>query len=193
MPGHQLGALAEGAVADDGIERVVVHVKHRGKVHVDADASALACHLATIFIEQLVIVDGPQYQVTLEVGYLLEAHAQSPLTVDGDHQGHCRQRLGQVGDLGLLGDGAVLIDESAHQVPGDEATHQFARGIVAPGSDSRDNELADACVGRERIEHAVHPLVHRHLVHVVEQVGHPDCARTAGRSTQREHCCHCHQ
>ena len=66
MACHQLGALAEGAVADDGIQRVVVHIEHRRKIHVDAHAAALARHLTTILIEQHVVIQSTQDEVALE-------------------------------------------------------------------------------------------------------------------------------
>ena len=86
MACHQFGTLAEGTVADDGVQRIIIHVKHWSKVHLDAHAAALACHLTTVFIEQNVIVDGSQDEVAREVGHLLEPHSQSPFSVDGNHQ-----------------------------------------------------------------------------------------------------------
>ena len=170
MPCHQLGALTEGAVADDGIQRVIVHIENRSEVHLDTHAAALACDLTSVLIEQHVVVHRAQDEVALEVGHLLEPHAQSPLAVDSDHQRDCSQRLGQVGYLDLFGDGAVLVDESANQVLGHKTAHQFTRDVVAAGSNCGDNELADACFGRQGIVHAVHPVVHRHLVHIVKHV-----------------------
>ena len=87
MTCHQLGTLTEGASADNGILGIVVHVEYRGKIHLDAHAAALACHLAAVLIQQHVVVDSPQDEVALEVGYFFQAHSQAPFAVDGNHQG----------------------------------------------------------------------------------------------------------
>ena len=191
MPCHQLRALAEGAVSDDGIQRVVVHVKHRGKIHLNAHAAALTGHFATVLIKQHIVVQSPQDEVALEIGHFLQSHAQAPLAVDGDHQRHCGQRLRQVGHGGLIGDGAVLIDEAAHHILGNQATHQLAGRIVVRRRHGSDDELSDARLGRHGVKDAVHPSIHRYLVHLIEQVGQT-CGFTAC-GTHREHHSHCSQ
>ena len=130
MPRYQLGILTEGAITDNGVLGIIVYIENGSKIHLDAHAAALASHLAPIFIEQHVVVQSAQDEVTLEVGHFLEAHSQTPLAVDGNHQRHRCQRLGEVGNLGLVGHGAVLVDESAHHVLCDKTAHQSLGGII---------------------------------------------------------------
>ena len=188
MTCHQLGAFTKGAVADNRIQGIVVHVKHRCEIHMDAHAAALTRNFAAIFIEQLVVIYCSQDQVTLEIRHLLESHAQSPLAVDRDHERYEGKRLCQIGDLGLLGYSAFLIDESANKVLADQTLHCLACLFFARWRDCRHDELPNAGFGRHAVEHAVNPGVHGHLVHAIEQVG-----QVVGRSGHGIEGHECHQ
>ena len=148
MPGHQFWALTKRAVANHWIQGVVVHVEHRGEVHLNAHAAALARHLTAVVVEQLIIVESTQDEVALEIGNLFQPHAQSPLTVDSNHQRHRRQRLCQVSHSGLIGHRTVFIDETSHQITSDQATHQLTGSVVARRRHGGNDELPDARLGR---------------------------------------------
>ena len=171
MPGHQFRTLAKRAVANHRVQRVIVHVEYRGEIHLNAHAAALACHLTTVIVEQHIVVQSTQYEVALEIRHFLQPHAQSPLAIDGNHQRHRRQRLRQVSHSGLIGDRAVFIDETSHQITSDQATHQLTGSVVARRRHGSDDELPDSRLGRQRVENAVHPSIHRYLVHLIKQVG----------------------
>ena len=51
MSGHQLGVLAEGAVSDNRVLRIVVNVEHWGEIYLDAHAAALARHLTAVLVQ----------------------------------------------------------------------------------------------------------------------------------------------
>ena len=184
MACHQFGALAKGAVADNGVQRVIVHVEHRCEIHLNAHAAALTGYLTAVVVEQHVVVDSAQDEIALEIGHFFQPHAQSPLAVDGNHQRHRCQRLCQVSHGGLVSDRAVFINEAAYQIPGNQATHQLSCRVVARRGHGSHNELSDARLGRQRVENTVHPSIHRHLVHLIEQIGQA-CGLTSG-STHRE-------
>ena len=82
---HVGRVFPEGARIDHWVIRVVVHIGHRGEVHCDAKFAHLAGTLQSVGINQRIFLNTPQHTVAWIRHSIRHAHAQSPLTIAGDH------------------------------------------------------------------------------------------------------------
>ena len=166
--------FAKGALVDDRVIGIVVHVRIGGEADLDAQAAALAGHFAAEFVDQAVVLDGAQHELLGEGdGALLEAHAQAPFGIHGDQQ---RQTVAgclvAVGEYGLLFGRTLKKTQPAGPEAADQAVHLLFIGRIAVGVRPQHEELTKSRAVGQAVEHGVHPLglVPVNGVGVVEEV-----------------------
>ena len=110
---HQGRVLAEAALADDRVGRVVVDVQHRREVPVDAQVTQAARHRRADLLGQGLVADGAQRHRGRRLRQAGGPHDRAALLVDADqrplaHRG--TQVGGQLADLVLVAE--VLAEQA---------------------------------------------------------------------------------
>ena len=83
---HIYRTFSKRAGIDNGILRIDIHIRHRSKVDLHANITALPGHLAPVLIEQAVVLYTAQNHISRKHRCTPQTHGKSPLTVEGNHQ-----------------------------------------------------------------------------------------------------------
>ena len=85
---HLVFVLTKRTVVDDRVIRIVVHVHHWGKIHLDAQLPALFSHPAAIPINQVGIAQGAEHHHPGKSCNAVQPHAYTIFPING-HQDRC--------------------------------------------------------------------------------------------------------
>ena len=157
--GHLLSSFAKRALVDDGIQGIGIDIGHRSKVNVYTQEAHLSGHLLSIVLNKLKILDTAQGGITGEVGHALQAHGETPLAIEGNHQRHFGRFLCHSGELSLSLGCPVGEEQSANLIFLHQLLHLSFGFTIHTGRQSRDNQLTHFGLQSHFIHHRVHPSV----------------------------------
>ena len=153
---YVLRVLAEATNTDDRVVGVRVDIGDGGKVGMDAHTQTLVGHLLSHLVDQLVVGDGAECHLVRIGHHVVDAHGDTPFTVDADHQRGLSQALPGVG-LFHLGHRIGFEEAYASDViPFDVVAHCRFEGlawVVGPHAD----QLAHTLFQGEAVIYRVHP------------------------------------
>ena len=154
---HAILVFAKRAVADDRVAGVGVHVEHWREIDVYTQSAHFAGDVAAHLVHVLGVVHGAQRHLLGEVGRRVEAHVEAPFGIHGHEQRHFGGGLQAVGHDGLAARAALHKHHAANIIVAHQPLHALDVAAVLVGIRGHHEELAQALVGRERVEHAVDP------------------------------------
>ena len=99
---HIERTFTEGTGIDNRILGIDIHIRYGSKIHLHPQFTALAGHLAPIFINQCIVLYAAQHHVSRKVRSTAKAHSQPPFTVKGNHQRNFRHPLRLIGQHHLV-------------------------------------------------------------------------------------------
>ena len=100
--GDVFGILAKRACADYGIQRVAVDVGRWSEIHNYAYFFAFACHFASVFIDEHIVLHGAEHHVFRETRSVGHTHRQAPFAVKGDGNRCRRDAVDVVCEFGVV-------------------------------------------------------------------------------------------
>ena len=90
---HDLFVFTKRPVVDDRIGGIVIDIHHRCIIDMDAQATALLSHPATVAIDQVRVTHRTEHHLTRKSRDTVQPHAHTVLSVDGHQDGRAGDRL----------------------------------------------------------------------------------------------------
>ena len=113
---HPLRVTTERTKINYRIQRIVIHICHRGKIHLHPHRMTLTGHLLAISIQQRIILYAPQHTVVRKRRCIFQPHSQSPFSIESYHQRYRSMCLRIIGQLYLFPCLSTGKQQSAHGI-----------------------------------------------------------------------------